>query len=387
MKLRNIVYVLFLILLTESVFAIGISPGNIVLHFEPGLSRTIEYSIVNTMPFELGASISFGGSLDKYMNISQTYIESLEPNEVKTVTLTINLPESIEEPGKHRHIFSAVEQRRVEGEVSGMVARGGVIDYLDIWVLYPTKYPVAEFSASDASTNDTARMSVRLWNYGKPNISVVSGYVEILDLDSKVIDTVTLNPVYNIPSFEFEELVGFWNTLDVIPSIYHARAVVNADGQKLTTELDKFKIGELELKILSHTQSVFAGQLEEFELFVENKWNHEVANVFAEVTVKKDGEVVAEFRTLNYDFVAWEKKAMKGFFNTAGLEAGTHEVEIEIYYLDRTSFKTLSIEVVKKPFPTSLVLMIAANVIIVILVIIIAFILLTRKAKSSRKKV
>lgn len=383
MKFKNIVYVLFLILLIKDVFAIGISPGNVVINFVPNFSTTIEYSIVNTMSFEIGVKIDFGGPLSEYMNISQTYIESLKPYEAKKITLTIKFPESIEEPGMHRHTLTVVEQRRVE-KAAGMVARGGIIDYIDIWVLSPEKYPKAEFTASDASINDTAKMKVKLWNYGEPTINLVRGYAEIMNIEGEVIGTATLGPIYNIQSFESKEMSGSWSTLDAIPGVYKARAVLDADGINVVTDEHKFKVGELKLKLLSYTQSVYKDEINEFEIFVENSWNHEVKGVLAEVFVKKDGDVVAEFRTINYDFLAWEKKTMKGFFNTAGLEAGTYEIEIVIKYLDRTTSETRSIEIVKKPFPTRLILIVSANALMVLIVIIIVFVILTRK--KERKK-
>ena len=386
MKLKNIVYVLFLILIIKEVSAIGISPGDIVINFEPNFSTTtIEYSIVNTMDFEIGARIDLGGPLSQYMNLSQTYIESIKPYEVKKVTLTIQLPESINEPGLHRHTLSVVEQRRVE-EASGMVARGGVIDLIDIWVLSPEKYPKAEFTADDASINDTAKMNVRLWNYGKPAINFVSGYAEIMDLDGKVIHTVPLSTVSNIQSFEVEQMTGSWSTLDAIPSIYNARAVLNADGKSLTTNEDKFKVGELKLKLLSHTQRVYKDQINEFVLFVENNWNHGVEKVYAQVFVKKNGSVVAEFQTINYDFLPWEKRTMEGFLNTAGLEAGSYEIEVVLKYLEIETHETRSIDIIKKPVPTSLIMIISANALLVVIVIIIVIIVIMRKKPEEKRR-
>ncbi len=382
MRLKNIVYILFLILLMKGVFAIGISPGNVVINFEPNFSTTIEYSIVNTMPFEVGVEIGFGGPLSEYMNISQKYIESLKPSEVKKIILTVNLPEKIDEPGLKRHTLSAVEQRSVEG-ASGMVARGGVIDLIDIWVLYPEIYPKAELTASDASVNDTAAMRVTLWNYGKPNITFVKGYVEIMDLEGKVIDTITLSSVFNVPSFEAKEMEGSWKTLDVTPSIYSARAVLNADGKELVTDERKFKVGELKLKLLSYTQKFYKDQINEFELFVENSWNHDVEGVFAEVFVKMDGKVVAQSKTVNYQFLPWEKKPMKGFLNTAGLKEGIYDTEIVLSYLGRTTSEMRSIEVINKPIPTSLILIVSANVIIVSVIIIIVLVILIRKRRKK----
>jgi hypothetical protein len=93
--MKRFVWVIVIILLSAQVLALGITPANRQLDFEPGAEKTIAYRIYNTEQKDFTAHLNITGSLKEYMTLDQEEILFTKEDKVKSFALTIKFPQEM----------------------------------------------------------------------------------------------------------------------------------------------------------------------------------------------------------------------------------------------------------------------------------------------------
>jgi hypothetical protein len=139
----------------------------------------------------------------------------------------------------------------------------------------------------------------------------------------------------------------------------------------------------LNIKIINYTRTFFKDKINKFNIEIKSLWNSKIDDIFAEVEVLSNAKEVSSFRTVSVSLEPWEKKTISTFWDMQGLDEGTYDVEINLFYQGQTTELKDAIEIVTKKeelagFLTVTNLLIAA----VLLLIIINIIILVRKSKK-----
>jgi len=95
--IMKVVWTVFalLVLLSDGALALGITPANKILDFEPGVEKSVAYRIYNTEQKDFVAQLNITGALKDYITLDQSQITFTKDDKVKSFTLTIRIPEVV----------------------------------------------------------------------------------------------------------------------------------------------------------------------------------------------------------------------------------------------------------------------------------------------------
>ena len=146
----------------------------------------------------------------------------------------------------------------------------------------------------------------------------VRATVDIYTSLNEKIDSVSTGRV-SIASGQRNELVGVWDSKNFTSGAYKAVVTVLYDEQAAKME-KVFEIGSRTLELQQVEVNEFSlGDIAKFELLVENKWNQPITGAFAQMQIfNNDKQVMADFRSANYDIPALSKALMVAFWDTKG---------------------------------------------------------------------
>lgn len=369
---------IFLLILSVSITSaggVGISPAYYKDFFEPGLEKTYTFHSFNT-DANKGINLYIEGDLAPYINLSRTYI--LGSGEF---TATIKLPAQLDKPGVHKISIGAIESTGeiTDANIGGVAAIQGRID---IFVPYPGKYAETTFKISNINQGEEAPFEIEIQNLGTQSLEV-KPIIEIFKINST-------NPLLTkrlteteMESKETLTIIDTLNTRDFPPGEYKAIATVDW-GKEKTQINNTFRIGEFLVEIIDYNYQFYEGKINPFSIQVQNKWNLEISEVFAEVSITDQGKVVGDFKTISVDTSPWETKNITGYFDTTGLEIKRYTARILLSYGGETSSKLVAIYINKPPVKTYKNYIITATLILIL--IISTFIYLVWKVRKLSKK-
>ncbi len=327
---------LTLIFLSGNALALGITPSRTVMDFEPGLSRTITFHIINNENKAMDIEIYKKGDLSDYITLSTERISLSPADSMKGFTTTINLPQSIEGTGRHDNRIGIVEAAPAEGGTMG--ARIGVEAQLWINVPHEGMYAEIGLSVPDVELGETAVFSINIANKGTEDMTA-SGKILVYRNDVQVA-VLNAGQVF-IETGQTRTLKPEWSTQGVSAGQYRAVAVVDYPGETLQAE-KTFSIGVFEVGIVNISSvRVSKGTIAKFDIDVENMWNVPVSDVYIELETLKDGESVSKTRSETSSINPLETKTMRVYVDTDGIPTGTYDVRATLYYEGKAVMKEL----------------------------------------------
>lgn len=91
--LLSIIFLTIFLLQITNISAIGITPGRTTLNFEPGLSREVQFSIVNTEHKDMSVVFYVQGELNNSITLTQALATFSASEESKSFSYKVNLPQ------------------------------------------------------------------------------------------------------------------------------------------------------------------------------------------------------------------------------------------------------------------------------------------------------
>ncbi|MEM4336816.1 MAG: CARDB domain-containing protein [Candidatus Woesearchaeota archaeon] len=399
MKLFLSFTLFFTILLVPSALCVGVSPPELKYTFVPNMSGEATFYFRNNLERDITIVPSLSGELKEYARYYDDTPIRLAPDERGTVTVKFRLPESIGEPGWHSLGIVATESEGTGGNVG---ARGEVTVFIRFFVQYPGKYLKATLDASDAKLNEDVKLKVTLSNLGKEDIDSASAKIEIYS-EGKKIDQVFTDST-SVKVGETKNLETKWSSIGQKKGTYFAKAIINYDN-KSTEANDTFKIGTFHLRIINFTNKAESNKINDFEMFVENEWNENVENIFADVNILSGNALLRTFSLAEARIKPWEIKKIKGYFDAKGIKPGIYDLNIKMTYgsygKTETTIENGTIEIIEKKeisieeeksskitFFSKQKIMNTTNVLIalIILLVIVNIILLVKKKRKDEEE-
>lgn len=330
-------------MLSIDVFSLGISipDGPDFFVYEPGLEISQGYTVRNSMDFPVEAYAAAEGTLAEYVSFDREKIK-LAPLQSGSFNVMINFPEDISlEPG----IYSTrilVTESRGEGDIG---ARASVGDTIKVRVEYDGKYIDSRLSAQNANAGENVKFSLTLNNYGTEDIVKLNSEIEIYNPEGERIEVVDVPSIIDLRRRDSKTIYGYMDSQDYKPGDYSAKALLEYDGVEGESNFDEFKIGELVIDIINHTDKVGIDNIEEFLICAQSGWNNKIDEVYATVAVNGKNR----FKTFNEDFKPWEAKCLQGYIDTNGLSEGLHPIDIALHYEGKETTKSGEIMVSNMP--------------------------------------
>lgn len=329
------------IILIPRASAIGIVPGRTTLDFSPGMEKAISFSVVNNEQKPLQVSLSVQGELSKFVTLSETSAKFFSTEEQKDFTYNLKLPDSLE-PGLHTAEIIALDVPEQEGG-SHVGATVAVVSQLYVYVPCPGKCINIDMDVLGADQNSTATFIVPVINRGKLRIEDAKATIDVYSGSEKVATIETTN--FPIEPGARTELSGSWD-VSVPRGDYKAKVTVVYDGQSKSFEKE-FTVGTTILDISRVLVSDFSlGGIAKFRILIENKWNQELQNVFANLLIfSKNNEVMSDLKSSSENIPALGNKELFVYWDTAGIEAGEYNGKLMIKHGTKSTDKQLVLRV------------------------------------------
>lgn len=391
MKKEMILSIIFFILIigiSNFSIAIGLVPSKISLSVQPNNNYIINYYVTGAGDFDV--EIGCDPLLEQYIEVSET--STTERGE-KTFQLRFDFPTEIEKQG-HEKISIIVKEKpaheKMKGNIVGLTSVEGRIN---IDIPYKGLYAEMFTKIFNANKGEEAEFDVTIKNFGEKDIKKAYVKIEIYK-DAQKIKTLKSEKV-SIPIDYSHEFVMYLTTDDLKPGIYNAHITGYYDSKKRETD-SVFKIGTLDILITNFTKQFYVNETNEFFIQIESLWNNPIERIFAEITISKNGKIIKEFKTPNYDLKQWGSQKIIAYWDTRNLELGEYDIEIKLYFADK--YKTVKDEIfiVKRPEPekpfelfglnTTALVLIGTIIIMVIMNIIILISLFKSKNNKKLKK-
>jgi len=137
------------------------------------------------------------------------------------------------------------------------------------------------------------------------------------------------------------ELSGKWN-VNLNSGNYIAKVSVFYDGETKNFE-KQFSVGTNMLSIESIFVNNFRlGEIAKLQILVENRWNQNLSDVFANLLVyNQDSQVMADIKSSSEGVPALSKKTLIAYWDTVGVEEGEYNGKLMVKYGQKSSDKNL----------------------------------------------
>ena len=333
-----------LILLIANVSALGVTPGRSTINFEPGTSKTISFSILNSEERNTELGISVQGDLKQYIQLSQTSIAMSSLEKSRELSYTLNFPEKLS-PGVHTaEIVISQKSGNLESSEAYVEATLAVITQVQVYVPYPGKYAAAFMNIIGADNNGEVTFVIPVSSMGEFDLVKVKANIEIYNSVGEKITSFYSDEI-SVPSRQKKEIVSKWKANAPVGS-YRAVATLMYDGETLNLEA-QFNIGSQSIELQSVEINDFSlGQVAKVEMLVENKWSEKISGAYAQTQIfNEKGELLSDFKSPNYDLSPLAKTVMTSYWDSAGMKEGTYSTKVFLKYSDKSDLKNLQFKV------------------------------------------
>ncbi len=359
---KLVLYIIIMILVASSVFALGVAPARKILTFEENKKETVEIRIVNNEHKDMVLLVYPKGELADYVKIKESIIRINASQADKSITYEINMPSKFDEPGTLKTDIIIMELPEnfadkakaivvkdsstiydIESGVS-ISASAAVASQLYVNVPYPGKYAKAKLYVSDGKVGDVLQFTIPIFNFGSEKITSAKATIKILGPTNDEIASIETNEVSIEPNNE-GKLTATWKA-DVNKGKYYITGTVTYDGKTIVVEAP-LNLGDKFIEVTDVKVSNFKlGDIAKFEISLENKWNEKIPNVYGDITVSDaGGSILANIKTASIDIEPFAKQTLDAFWDTKGATVGKHQFYLTLHYDERTTEKLIDIYV------------------------------------------
>ena len=359
-EFRIICLVILILFFIPFTLGLGVTPARTTINFEPGLHKTVNFSVINSEHKDMVVVIFVRGELNDSVVLSKKYEVFKADEEVKSFSYEIRLPEKIEKPGLHKADIVVLEMPRegivvlgeTEEKTTFISTSLSVVTQLYVHVPYPNKY--AEFDVNVIEDKSgKVKFILPVINRGKLDIVRASARIDIYTSLNEKVATIDTDEK-SIKSLERGELYAEWEA-NVPPGKYRAVATLNYDGETANAE-KVFSVGEMLLEIERIFVKDFTlGEIAKFNILASNKWSEELKDAYVELIVyNEEGQIMADIKSANYDIPALSKKEIIAYWDTAGVKVGTYDGKLILKYADKkTERKIKAVSYTHLTLPTN----------------------------------
>lgn len=327
---RVILFSLFLILLImPEVSSLGVAPGRSTLEYEGALDTEIKLSVFNSEYKQMSVEILAQGELADYITLSETHINFSSLDYSREFNYKIELPKDLEnKPGLHTAEIVVLESFEKDEEETAIGATVAVVSQVYVYVSCPGKCIEADLNLLEQEGGTIVNLVIPVINRGKMKIEEAKAVIEIYSGEEKI-ETLETN-VNSIESKMRTELSAQWKNKK--PGNYNAKVQVFYDGEKKTFEKE-FSLGEeiADVKRIWVNDFILGG-IAQFRILVENKWNKDLTDVFANLIIYDAGHnEISNVKSASENILALSEKELFAYWDTKAVEQGEYDGKLMIF--------------------------------------------------------
>ena len=348
MNRRNFILGLFLlfgmIFVLSSVSALGVTPGRTTLDSSSEPSKSVPFTVLNDAGQDMQVVLYVQGELKDSVTLSENNVRFSSEEQSKAFNYNVNLPGGLS-PGLHTAeiVIMRIPDASEDGTFVG--ATVAVVTQLHAYVPCPGKCIETDLNVLNEDTT-AAKFVLPVVNRGKVGIGSLRANIDIYTpLNEKVASLNTDSKSLDAKSRT--DLVVDWNA-NITPGSYLAKVTVFYD--ELSTSFDKeFALGDASLFIDSiYVNSFELGEIAQLKILVENKWNKNLDEVFANLIIyNHDNEIMADVKSATDLIPALSKKELIAYWDTVGVQVGVYEGKLTVNYGKGESDQNLEFDVKK----------------------------------------
>jgi len=331
-NLKSFVIILLIILsilsIVQNVNALGVAPGRTTLEYEQASDTEVKLSVFNSEHKQMSAEILVQGELADYITLSETHLSFSSLDSSKDFIYKIKLPEDLEnKPGLHTAEIVVLENSEEDEEGTSVGAKVAVVSQVYVYVFCPGKCIEADFNLLEQKAGQPLTLVVPVINRGKMKIEEAKAIIEIYSGDKKI-ETLETNANSIEPRMR-TELSAQW--LNKESGGYNAKVQVFYDGEKISFEKE-FSVGEKIVGVNRVWVNDFVlGGIAKFRILVENKWNKDLTDVFANLIVYDSGHnEISNIKSASENIPSLSEKELLAYWDTKGVEQGEYDGKLMI---------------------------------------------------------
>jgi len=313
------------------------------LDYEPGLKKEISFSVLNEEHKNMKVFLTIEGDLNDSVSLYQNIVEFMPSEEAKSFNYIIKI-DKVLEPGLHTARIIGLEIPNIGPGGEYVSSKSKIVTELKVYVPYPGKYLESGLDVWNAEQNSTADFKVIVINRGKQRIENANALIEIYTLlDEKI--TEFESETKPVDAIGKADLSAKWN-VNVFPGDYIAKVNIFYDNENKTFE-KKFSVGTRNLTVEGMLVNNFQlGGIAKIQILVENKWNQDLAGVYANLIVyNSENQVIVDIKSSPEDIVSLSKKELITYWDTSNIDEGEYKGKLTIKYEDKSTEKDLVLSV------------------------------------------
>jgi len=228
---KIIIWIIVLLLLLQQVLAVGLSPAEKSLQYNPGFQNDLTYYVVNNEHKDLDVAIDVSGQLANFVKISTKTIHVTASEELHPFIVSINVPPTLS-PGDN---FAKIGMSEIVAQGNtGLMAKVHVTSKLTVKVPYPNGTSV-ETPLAVTPIPATSSEPLKLISFQK---YFLQDQINEFSIDIQNTQNYTLSPVlasitiggvgtiksppYSIEPNQETSIISFWDTKNVSKGRYTA---------------------------------------------------------------------------------------------------------------------------------------------------------------------
>lgn len=343
MKINKIlITILVAIILVQQAAALGITPGKKNIDFEPGKTQEVDITVINSEKEAKTVNLKPKGKLKNNIELSKNQVEFSKGEKRKSLTYTLNIPESLEEPGRHQSKIKATQKgKNIQAGETTVGSRVAVISKVNIDVPYPGKYLEILETKIESGLNES-EFFIQLENKGQETIEQAKVTLTIKNPEGEEVKTKE-TMVENINEGKRAEANPKISGLET--GKYTAEIKVNYAGNSQTSEKE-FSVGQDTLSIKRmYVEDFELGEIAKFNSMVKNNYNTKIKNLQMNMTIYNRDSVMESIKSNTYTIPSESTKNIVSYWDTEGVEKGDYQGVIALQHSLGSFSKEVTFEV------------------------------------------
>lgn len=323
-------------MLASAVSALGITPGQRIINFEPNTEHTIQFNLLNDQHKDLMLMVYTLGELNASIELPMQLVVMPSDESSRGLSYTVKLPSTLP-PGDHSTevVFQEINPAQQQQGV-GVETQLAVATRLIVRVPYPDKYlEIGRIEVMKPKSDGTIEFRLPIQNLGQEVIEKAKAELIITDPEGKEVGKLKTQEVHLDPR-ERILLTAVWDA-DVEPGEYSVIANVKYDDMYKTSEETIFDLGEVDIEIVSiETKNFHLGQVAKVDITMLSRWNKMIEDAYVTLDIKDpDGNKLADVKTPTFNLLPYMKKTEPAYWDTSGHEVGQYHITLEVHFYDK----------------------------------------------------
>jgi hypothetical protein len=324
-----------IIISSSSIYALGVAPSKKIIEYDTE-EHSITVRIINNEAKDMTLRISAGGPLASAVTIINPIIIIKSDESEKEFTYIVKMPPDVT-PGP-KSIFISIEEVNDASNTNSLSGLLTVSHQLQINVPYTGLYAEGYLSIASTNNNEETIAAVNIVNKGTENIQLISGTLNIRDLNGEIIYSKKIQEYKDLfpgTSIKIEESFNIGKS-----GKYVVEYNINYDD-KIIVVNKEFYTGEYSLVITGASVKNFQlGTIAKLDVDVSNNWNVPYDNVYGEIIVTDlNGTIVGRANTTQIT-ISPSTGIFTVYWDTTNIKTGYYTINLKLYTGDKVITQT-----------------------------------------------